>query len=183
MQIQHLRLPEYLRKDLADPSNPIGKLIEGPPDVVAPLLKTRFANFSGIVVTVGDVVSQMLLSVGCYPQIMVTDGSTKRAPLQQQVKSKGYSLRYCSNPAGEISVNAWELLREVTHLVQSTTTKFHCIVEGEEDLLVLPLISEFGSFYNYRIVYGQPNRGAVIISGTQSKTFKINQIISNMEIL
>ncbi|MBM3292454.1 DUF359 domain-containing protein [Candidatus Bathyarchaeota archaeon] len=57
--------------------------------------------------------------------------------------------------------------------------KLAIIVEGEEDLLVLPLMADMplGSV----IIYGQPNEGLVIITITEERQNWARNFINQME--
>lgn len=176
MDIQHLRLPYELRAELA---RPMGELIPGSPEHVAPLLAERFRNYRGFLVTVGDVVSQMLLDEGVEPHLIITDGMTKRTAVGTKLENDNYDEVLTKSAAAEISEEAWGTLR---YIVEQMTedSRYHLIVEGEEDLLVLPLYVEMGD-REFMVIYGQPNEGAVVIEGNLSKRFLIEDIIDRME--
>ncbi len=176
MEIRHLRLPVELRSELAEP---LGELIEGTAQQVGPVLAKRLAQSSGLVVTVGDVVSSMLLVNGVQPQLMITDGMTKRAELEQKVEDTRYEEIITTSPAAEVSEEAWGTIR---YIVEGLTpqSRIHLIVDGEEDLLVLPVIVELGD-RDYSVIYGQPNKGAVVLTRNLSKRFLIESIIDRME--
>ncbi len=65
----------------------------------------------------------------------------------------------CSNPAGIISKGAVQVLRDA--IKASGPNPVRVIVEGEEDLLALPifLLAPYGSI----VMYGQPSKGIVIV--------------------
>ena len=82
---------------------------------------------------------------------------------------------HTKNPAGTIKAVAWDALWKAITLKSEVSV----IVEGEEDLLVLPLISMLptGSL----IVYGQPDEGMVIVEVTIEMKNWTDDFISRME--
>lgn len=116
-----------------------------------------------LIVSVGDATTDRVNSYGIVPSVSVVDGRERR---EQRKKAGGDSLSpnrilqlSCSNPAGTISRGAVQVLREA--LKASVTSPVRVIVEGEEDLLALPIFSlvPYGSV----VLYGQPFRGIVIV--------------------
>jgi uncharacterized protein (UPF0218 family) len=69
----------------------------------------------------------------------------------------------CSNPSGTISSNAVEVLS----MVAKRRSRSRVVVDGEEDMLALPLfyILPIGSI----VLYGQPLEGMVVVRITSSK--------------
>ncbi len=111
---------------------------------------TEFRNRK--IITVGDYVSAFLETNGILPFLEIVDGKTRR---KIEVESK-WKIKYkIKNEAGVIRLSAFETIRE------ALSSGGIILVEGEEDLLVIPVImySELGSF----IIYGQPGVGAVVI--------------------
>ncbi len=79
------------------------------------------------------------------------------------------------NQAGTVDPSAWGALGEAVIL----KSRVSVIVEGEEDLLVLPLISltPIGSL----IVYGQPREGMVVVEVTEKMKGWAEDFLSRME--
>ena len=179
MEIRHLSLPVEMRKELA---SPLGELIEGSPEEVTPVLAQRLTEYKGLLITVGDVVSEMLLQSGVMPNLMVTDGKTKRQYVENVLSHEDYEEFITMNPAGEISEEAWGTLRYILESLNKDS-RIHLIVDGEEDLLVLPIVLELGDEKEYTVIYGQPNEGAVLLTRTLSKRFLIEDIMDRMEII
>ena len=123
-------------------------------DPILPLIEGK------LFFSVGDVVTDNLLSAGCPPAIAIIDGQTMRRP-HDGVEIPHYRTIYVKNPAGGISE---ELIQATTDAVLSLSTVIQ--VDGEEDLAVLPLalVAPHGSL----ILYGQPGEGVVllVISGS-----------------
>jgi uncharacterized protein (UPF0218 family) len=132
----------------------------------------------GIIAAVGDVVVQILIDNGFLPHIIITDGYTKREKLVSWASYPAYEEITVSCPAAEITIEAWESIQMAVDIAKDKS-KIHIRIEGEEDLLVLPLGLELpdGSI----IVYGQPNEGVVLIEVDTSSKEKLHDIISKMD--
>jgi uncharacterized protein (UPF0218 family) len=178
-EIKSLKVPIELRSKLA---KPLGELVKGTPEEVSPILKERFEKYSGILITVGDVVTKMCIDNKLMPSIVVTDGITKRVEFEEKIDFSDYKTKKIENKPALIEKQAWLKIREIVEdLTIYQSKKYHIQVDGEEDLLVIPLMIECEGVLEYTIIYGQPNEGAVLISSTLSKTFLIEEIIKKME--
>jgi GTP-dependent dephospho-CoA kinase len=146
---------------------PLGLLLENK-DVTKQKLYS-FLKDAKLIVSVGDATTDRLNCYGIVPRVCVVDGRERRAqrksiggdsPLQNQV----LQLK-CSNPAGTISRRAVEVLVDAVRY--SNINPVRVIVQGEEDLLTLPILIlvPAGSV----VLYGQPFKGIVIVE-VDSKT-------------
>jgi uncharacterized protein (UPF0218 family) len=127
---------------------PFGILFPDMSEVI-PLLSGR------VVYTVGDVVTDSLLSRGIYPDIAVIDGYTMRSPFLRTPLYAGASHIRVTNPAGMITPDLIAGLRRA--LADPPALVF---VDGEEDLAVIPLViaAPLGAL----VLYGQPGEGVVL---------------------
>jgi GTP-dependent dephospho-CoA kinase len=115
-----------------------------------------------MIVSVGDATTDRVTLYGIVPNLCVVDGKERRL---QRRTAGGDSLQdqvlqlRCSNPARTISKGAVQVLRDAVKA--SSTNPVRVIVEGEEDLLALPifLLVPFGSI----VMYGQPLKGIVLV--------------------
>lgn len=122
---------------------------------------TVFSDFSMVLpyikgkifCTVGDVVTHNALLAGLVPSIGVIDGFTKRSPYLQMPEISSHII-HVTNPAGTITDELIAALRVAMDKIPCVV-----IVDGEEDLAVLPLteILPDGAV----ILYGQPGEGIV----------------------
>ncbi len=177
MDIQHLKLPDSLRKQLG---KPMGELILGTPSENGQKLKNRFEEHSPhILVAIGDVVSEMLVTNSIFPHVLVTDGKTKRIELERKPQFEGYRTIRTASPAAEISIEAWQTIRDISKAIHQDS-RIHLSVDGEEDLLALIFVHELpeGSV----IVYGQPNEGAVILHVDQESKTRVEKTLMQMAI-
>lgn len=111
--------------------------------------------------SVGDFVSFNILAADVHPDIVVVDHKIMRKSIDPIEFEREYVN--VPNPAGTINAQAQSVLfqaaKECKHLA--------VIVDGEEDLLVLPLMVFMpnGSV----IIYGQPREGMVVITLTDER--------------
>ena len=150
-----LVLPEAMRAELKEP---LGVLLEGDPaECTRSLILLLRERRPTMVATVGDFVSRNVLGSSIEPDIIVVDRRVMRVDVE--LLDLGDRVRlHARNPPGTIDSDAWAAIGEAVRLKNRAAV----IVEGEEDLLVLPLISLMP--IDSVIVYGQPGRGMVIVS-------------------
>jgi len=105
---------------------------------------------------------------------MIIDNTIERVPVTpfDIPAEKELTLK---NLKGTISDNAWEVIREA----MDNRENVKVIVEGEEDLLTLVavLLAPTNSF----VIYGQPQRGLVLVRATKNAKETFKSIIEKME--
>ncbi len=106
------------------------------------------------VYTVGDVVTHNLQKRGIIPAIAVVDGYSMRLPCRRMPVFRGECIRV-KNPAGTITD---DLIRALNHAIRNPPVTV--IVEGEEDLAVIPLV--IAAPDGAVVLYGQPHKGVVL---------------------
>jgi len=154
---------------------PLGELLTGPPSETVNLLRRVVTQKKPpYFAVVGDFTSKNVLDAGLEPDLVVVDHRVMRSkvpPVDLRERQKISSI----NKAGTVDSSAWRALREAVILKSRASV----IVEGEEDLLVLPLISltPIGSL----IVYGQPREGMVVIEVTKMMKGWAEDFLSRME--
>jgi uncharacterized protein (UPF0218 family) len=108
-----------------------------------------------------------------FPDIVVVDNKTLRA----QIKPIVHGLKEINvpNEAATINAKAWLALRTAVTLKRRVAI----VVEGEEDLLVLPLLAEMplGSV----IAYGQPHEGLVAVTVSEERRDWARGFLNRME--
>jgi GTP-dependent dephospho-CoA kinase len=125
------------------------------------------------IITVGDATTERLLSFGITPDIAVIDGVERRS-------LRDYSINYpaiemlCTNPAGIISRGAVQVLQSALETPSPVLVK----VEGEEDMLALPLftMAPKGS----AVLYGQPLEGIVLVNITEEKQNQAKDLMNRI---
>ncbi|MBY9005724.1 MAG: DUF359 domain-containing protein [Candidatus Lokiarchaeota archaeon] len=192
-----------MNKSLAIPPNkrqiftePLGYLISGTrkdtiPRVVK-FLKGISSEFN--IFIVGDIVTQDFLSddfLKTLVKICIIDGKTKREKIIINFEGIFDKIIEFKNPVGIIHKDSWSIIRQSINSEKKTLIK---IIEGEEDLLVIPLVMEIlvkKKVKNF-IIYGQPpitdskikiDEGIVLVEVTKKIKKKISNIIKTMNIL
>ena len=167
-----LILPEKLRKKL---KKPLGTLIAGNFEETIKRFREILAKEKPArLIAVGDAVSESLMKNGVFPDVFIIDNKVMRKEITP-LKFGAERTLYAKNPAGTISKEAWEKIKNA--LNSDLQTKI--IIDGEEDLLALPavLFAPENSF----VVYGQPREGMVIIKVTEEKRREVESIIDEMK--
>ena len=147
------KITPSVRKQLA---NPIGTLFSGTIVENIPKVKVWFKEQSianPIIVCVGDVVSEAFLKdkfLKPMIKMCIIDEMTKRGKFDIHTDLSKFNTIHIANPAGLITASSITSIE--TNLVTDLPTIM--IIEGEEDLLVLPVILH--SKKNTYVVYGQP---------------------------
>lgn len=151
---------------------PLGILYRGTPQETAAALQKEFKN-PPLFAIVGDFVSANLIGAGFSPDIVVVDNKTLRVEVEP-VKH-GMAEIHVPNVPATVDADAWAVLREAITLKRRVAV----VVEGEEDLLVLPLLAEMplGSV----IAYGQPHEGLVVVTVTEEKRDWARNFLRRME--
>jgi uncharacterized protein (UPF0218 family) len=114
------------------------------------------------IITVGDATTERMISFGITPDIAVIDGVERRSLRDHTINYHAKEM-LCVNPAGMISKEAVRILQSALETPSPVTVK----VEGEEDMLALPLfmMAPKGS----TVLYGQPLEGIVLVNITEEK--------------
>ena len=163
-------LPENLRNEL---KIPLGKLIANNSPDKEDYIKKIYSE--KVVITVGDATSELLLQMGLVPLLHIIDGQEKREkrslPLADSINTE---LSVKNNP-GEISNESFELVKNIF----DEKPPIRLVVDGEEDLLVLPVC--LFAPENSVVMYGQPNEGLVIAEITNDVRDKIQKIVNQMK--
>jgi uncharacterized protein (UPF0218 family) len=154
---------------------PFGTLIEGSP---AQTMKT----LRGIVekeqppkiISVGDTVTRNMHKHKIVPQLSITDNLNRRQKTRPQTLA-GKVLVKIHNPQGKITQEA---IAAVQDALQGSDN-VHLLVEGEEDLLTL--IVALYAPVNSLIIYGQPQKGVVVVKVTQEKRADAQKIWNHMK--
>jgi len=164
-----LKLPENLREDL---KIPLGDLINDI-DVNNKNIQTKI-NPKSIIITVGDKTTENIISLGIRPQIQIIDGLEKRNQRDIPLDDKINTVLTCKNPPGEITQESIQTIQKAF----SSDPPIRIIVDGEEDLLVIPVC--IAAPENSVVMYGQPNEGLVIVHVTPEIRAKVQKILDLM---
>ncbi len=164
-----MKLPENLRDQL---KIPLGDLIKEE-NVNKENILGKIGS-EPIVITVGDRTTENMINLGIMPQIQIVDGLEKR---NQRLVPKDDTINTnlsCKNPPGEITEESTQVIQKAF----SCKLPVRIIVDGEEDLLVLPVC--IFAPENSVVMYGQPNEGLVIVHITPDIQAKVQKILDVM---
>jgi uncharacterized protein (UPF0218 family) len=124
------------------------------------------------VTTVGDVVSRETMATGIQVNLRIVDQMTLRKSISP-VEIKAEQTYRVRNPAGVITRQAWDAIREALQHREAVI-----FVDGEEDLLAIPAILE--SPDNAFIVYGQPSQGLVVVTASPVTKHEVREMMNRM---
>lgn len=164
-----MQLPENLRDQL---KNPLGNLIKDNDPNKENILKKIYAE--SIIITVGDKTTEIMVQLGLRPQIQIIDGLEKRNQRTVPVDDAINTKLSCKNPPGEITEESIQIIQKAF----SCESPVRIIVDGEEDLLVIPVC--IFAPENSVVIYGQPNEGLVIVQITPEIQAKIQKMLDAM---
>ncbi len=156
----NLKIPEDERHKF---SQPLGKLYSGTRketiSEVEKAVKTLMeAKFSIRVYLVGDIVTQDFLAnnfLKDFIKLCIIDEKTQRNQIKIETEDFFEDIIEFENPQGGIQKESFTLLNNIVSADKRTLLK---IIEGEEDLLVLPLVLSIPLSEKTKnlVFYGQP---------------------------
>jgi len=159
--------------DLVRLKTPLGQLFPGTPTETMPKLKVIVQQSKpSKVTTVGDVVSRETLAAGIQVGLRIVDQMTLRKRISP-VEIKAERTYRVKNPAGVITSEAWDTIREALKDREAVI-----FVDGEEDLLAIPAVLE--SPDNALVVYGQPSEGLVVVTVSPQTKSDVRKIMNRM---
>ena len=164
-----MQLPDDLRDQL---KNPLGNLISNN-DLNKENIIKKISNKS-VLITVGDRTTENMLQFGLRPQIQIIDGLEKRNQRIVPADDTVNTNLSCRNPPGEITEESIQVIQKAF----SCESPVRIMVDGEEDLLVIPVCIHAPE--NSIVMYGQPNEGLVIVTITPEIRAKVQKILDVM---
>ncbi len=200
MQPLNLRLPPSLIPELQKPFGTFIKVEDGlpsPEQRVATLLQNESSQ-GNLVICVGDFVAKSLIKEQFIPDMLIIDNFTQRTKKADFELTFEHQLWTLENKPGEINASTWTFLKNelknlkksnFNYIAQNSSVEDSqkrivsvIVIQGEEDLLVLPAILEapIGSF----VLYGQPpmvgdgSTGIVLIEITEEIKELVDQLLS-----
>jgi len=158
--------PEWFSSTLVLPSSE-RKWFKKPFGVLYRDLKEVSLLLPNRIITVGDVVTRDFNNKGVKQKFSVIDFSVQRKKLYKDTTQLGFSgeevILNAQNPPGHITKSLFTCIMQAFDYL-SDDKRVIIIVEGEEDLAVLPII--LAAPLGYSIFYGQPNEGVVRLDVT-----------------
>lgn len=194
------QLPDSLRGNLAKPMGELYSINHSltPEEQVLPILR----NTDSMVITVGDVVTESLLSKDFSPHLSIIDNQTLRGQFKGR-SFNNYEKYKTHNPQATIQFFSWKIIHDIIDGIAksienkrinngknqvnlkkfSSTSKNYPIileVEGEEDLLVIPCVLE--APLQGLVLYGQPKEGIVLVTVTNNLKERIGSLVKEFKV-
>ncbi len=164
-------LPENQREYFKKPLGPLYETEEKIKKIISSLSEDDSITK---VITVGDVTTEVLLNNKLIPDLAVVDEHVQRKRISL-IDISNFEIVEAENPAGTITAKAWS---EIKKALKISDIKIIIRIEGEEDLLVLPVIYE--APLNSKVLYGQPNEGLVVVTVNEEIKQKIKNLMRKM---
>ncbi len=168
-------VPEELRDTL---KKPFGKVIKNISDI------EKFLDSRNMLFAIGDIIVINLHQQRLPADISVVDHKTRRVPISdiegkilKKLSAKANILS-AENSPGSIERRTVGVIRKALDAYFLTSDKQMIVVDGEEDLLVLPIVAL--APLESIVLYGQPDKGVVMIKVTEKKKKEVIHLISNM---
>ncbi|MFW9882014.1 MAG: DUF359 domain-containing protein [Candidatus Thorarchaeota archaeon] len=190
----NLRIPQDKRHLFAEP---LDILIAGSRDETIVQVENIFKDYLKsaekiFFYIVGDIVAKDFLSnqfLNKFIKVCIIDEKTQRNHINIEFEEFFEQIIKFQNPEGTINKECWKLFKEIIESGKRTLIK---ITEGEEDLLILPLILNIPIIKGIKsfAFYGQPPitdssfiipEGIVIVDIDRNIQEKVNKSITMME--
>ena len=165
-----MKLPDTLRDQL---KTPLGVLILESEANKKNIQKHISEN--SFIITVGDRTTEKMIEFGIIPSLQIIDGQEKRIKRDIPKSFDISTILTCENPAAEITDQSIETIKKAF----ASQTPVRITVNGEEDLLVLPVCIYAPE--NSVVMYGQPNEGLVIVKINPEIRNKTQTLLDLME--
>ena len=163
-----MHLPEKLRDQL---KKPLGILILDHNTTKENIAK--YITKDAFVITVGDATTEKMIKFGFDVSLQIVDSLEKRNK-RDLPEGKVETILACKNPAAEITEESVSVIRKAFGMAPPV----RIVVDGEEDLLVLPVAVCAPD--DSVILYGQPNEGLVVVHVTEEVRNKASSIMNSM---
>ncbi len=129
-----LKIPDHVRPELRKKH---GSAMKGGWGEITEKLRKE-SEGKVLLISVGDHCSYNLIEHGLEPSMIIIDGKEKRKKFGKKIRYE-YPATEVKNPAGEMTLEMWKTVEKVMPELE-LGMKHKIIVEGEEDIAVLPCI-------------------------------------------
>ena len=164
-----MKLPDSLRDQL---KIPLGVLLPIGQDNKRNIQK--YLSDDSFIITVGDRTTEKMIDFDLIPSLQIIDGLEKRIKRDIIKLGNAFELKI-DNPAAEITLESIEIIKKAFTM----HSPIRLTVNGEEDLLVLPVCIHAPE--NSVILYGQPNKGLVLVQITTEIRNKAQALLDLMK--
>lgn len=156
---------------------PIGELVFGSEadlGIAVEKLKPQL-GIGTLLFTVGDIITAAVVKADLPVTLALIDEKNKREAFPLSIEKIDF-VGKISNQAGSVSLEALEaLVAEEHHWLDGTTGRY-LLIDGEEDLLVLPLV--LLTPLHSLVCYGQSEEGIVVVRVTEEKKHEIVTLLT-----
>jgi uncharacterized protein (UPF0218 family) len=135
----------------------------------------KFLSEKSYIITVGDRTTEKMINFGLIPSLQIIDGQEKRKKRELPSKLANMTELTTDNPAAEITQKSIDVIKQAFTI----QPPIRLIVDGEEDLLILPVCIHAPE--NAVALYGQPNEGLVIVQITPEIRNKAQRLVDLMK--
>ena len=164
-----MKLPDSLRDQL---KIPLGVLLPIGQDNKTNIQK--YLSDNSYIITIGDRTTEKMINFDIIPSLQIIDGLEKRIKRDIIKLGNAFELK-TDNPAAEITLQSIEIIKKAFTM----NSPIRLTVNGEEDLLVLPVCIHAPE--NSVILYGQPNKGLVLVQITTEIRNKAQALLDLMK--
>ena len=164
-----MKLPDSLREQLKTPLGLLLPIGQDNKDNVQ-----KYISDDSYVITVGDRTTEKMIDYEIIPSLQIIDGFEKRQK-REFPKLGNESELTIDNPAAEITLQSIQIIKKAFEM----SSPVRLIVNGEEDLLVLPVCIHAPE--NSVVLYGQPNKGLVLVQITTEIRNKAQTLLELMK--
>ncbi len=147
------------------------------PDIAAKKLKVLVNDFNpSRIISVGDFVLINLIKNAIVPDVSIIDYTIMREKTYVARKYLNIfnKILHIKNRRSTVNINSWLIIERIFSEKDSRTL---LIVEGEEDLLVIPAI--LSSSDRDFVIYGQPREAMVVIISCKYVRYSILKFVMN----
>jgi len=134
----------------------------------------KYLSDDSFIITVGDRTTEKMIDFDLTPSLQIIDGFEKRIKRDIVKLGDAFELQI-DNPAAEITLQSIEIIKKAFTM----NPPIRLTVNGEEDLLVLPVCIHAPE--NSVILYGQPNKGLVLVQITAEIRNKAQALLDLMK--
>jgi len=194
MKKENMKIPLEVRKKFAEPLDQLlaGTREETIAEAVKKFKALEESDIKFEFYLVGDIVTMDFLShpyLKKFIKLCIIDEKTQRKKVEIDTKEFFEEYLEMVNPAGTIAKKSWGVIKEI---IESKKKTLLMITEGEEDLLVLPLVQLLPTESSVKsfVFYGQPPitdaeftipQGLVIVEVNRKMQKYINRLVKLME--
>ena len=164
-----MKLPDSLRDQL---KIPLGVLLPIGQDNKRNIQK--YLSDDSFIISVGDRTTEKMIDFDLTPSLQIIDGFEKRIKRDIVKLGDAFELQI-DNPAAEITLQSIEIIKKAFTM----NPPIRLTVNGEEDLLVLPVCIHAPK--NSVVLYGQPNKGLVLVQITAEIRNKAQALLDLMK--